>query len=86
MIHGWYDEFHEQPKHQPKHDLNGDLVMAECTKGRFGSRDNRLHFKIKLLTDYGQNTIEGRMSRILHYFCLVQHKGMYYSCVWLRGM
>ena len=32
MIHGWYDEFHEQPKQQPKHDVNGNLVMVECTK------------------------------------------------------
>ena len=42
------------------------------SKGLFGSRDVKLRFEIKLLTDYSQNIVEGGMSKILDYFCLVQ--------------
>ena len=41
----------------------------------------KLRIKIKLLTDYDQNIVEGGMPWILHYFCLVQHRVMYDSCL-----
>ena len=62
------------------------MPHVQYSRGRFGSEEMRLQSEIELLSDYSQNIVEGGMSGILHYFCLVQHKGMYDSCVWLRGM
>ena len=57
------------------------IFNQKVTIRGFGSGKIRLLSGTKLLTDYDQNTVEGGMPWILHFFCLVQHRVMYDSCL-----